>query len=102
MFESLLAHASKHSTDEWSPKLANEIYLENGRDRHGWRIYKKNLTRERITEYLQKLVDRYQLILSISPAKEEDNFVFVDIVDNYDLIDGGALLLEYLNALPSD
>ncbi len=103
MFESLLAHASKHSTNEWSPILANKIYLKNGRDRHGWRIYYgKNLTRERITEYLQKLVDRYQLILSISPAKEENNFVFVDIVDNYDLIDGGALLLEYLNALPSD
>lgn len=98
MFESLLAHASEHSTNEWFPMLANGIYLNNGRDRHGWRIYYgKNFTRERITEYLQKLADKNRQILSISPAKEEDNFVFVDIVGNKDLIEGGVLLLEYLN-----
>lgn len=99
MFESLLAHASEHSTNEWFPMLANGIYLNNGRDRHGWRIYyDKNLTREIITEYLQKHAESNNQILSISPAKEDDNFVFVDIIGNKDLIEGGVLLLEYLNA----
>ena len=101
MFESLLAHASKHSINEWYPELSNGIYLNNGKGRHGWRIYYgENFTRETITKYLQELADRNQQILSISPAKEDDNFVFVDIANDYDLIDGGVLLLDYLNDCP--
>ena len=102
MFESLLAHASKHSINKWYPKLSNGIYMSNGKDRHGWRIYYgENFTRESITEYLQELADRNQQILSISLAKEDENYVFVDIINDYDLINGGVLLLEYLNGLSS-
>lgn len=104
MFESLLAHASKQNlNDEWYPKLSNGICLKNGRDRHGWRItYGKNFSRDAITKYLQDLADRNPQILSISPAKDADDFVFVDIINDYDLIEGGVLLLNYLNDCPNN
>lgn len=108
MFESLLARASQCCNDKWTPKLPNGIELKNGRDRHGWRIYyDKSTTRESITDYLQYFVDKYKQIFTISPAKEDDNFVFVDIMKENDLIEEGTLLLEYLkdyalNAVPGN
>ena len=101
MFESLLAHASQHSIDRWEPKLSNGIELRNGRDRHGWRIYYGEKTsREAISDFLQIFTANNNQIMSISPSKVDDNFVFIDIVDGYDLIEGGVLLLEYLNNYP--
>lgn len=101
MFESLLAHAFPHCIDSWEPKLSNGIELRNGRDRHGWRIYYgKNASREAISDYLLTFTANNQQIRTISPAKEDDNFVFVDIIGGIDLIKGGVLLLEYLKDYP--
>lgn len=38
--------------------------------------------------------------MAISPAKDDDNFVFVDVIGGYDLIEAGVLLLEYLKDYP--
>ena len=101
MFESLLAHASLHCIDNWEPKLSNGIELRNGRDRHGWRIYYgKNASREAISDFLQILITNNNQKMAISPAKDDDNFVFVDVIGGYDLIEAGVLLLEYLKDYP--
>lgn len=101
MFESLLAHASLHCIDNWEPRLSNGIELRNGRDRHGWRIYYgKNASREAISDFLQILITNNNQKMAISPAKDDDNFVFVDVIGGYDLIEAGVLLLEYLKDYP--
>lgn len=101
MFESLLAHASQYSIDCWEPKLSNGIEFRNGRDRHGWRIYYgKNASREAISDFLQILITNNNQKMAISPAKDDDNFVFVDVIGGYDLIEAGVLLLEYLKDYP--
>ena len=102
LFESLLAHAASNlCIGKWTPELHNGIYLLNGRDRHGWRIYYgENTSRETIAEFLHSFMDVNRGKMVLSPAKDDDKFVFVDVCDDYDLIEGGVLLLEYLNNYP--
>lgn len=101
VFESLLAHASEWSNDKWTPTLSNGIYLLNGRDRHGWRIYYgKKTSREAITEFLHTFITTNRQIFVQSPAKGGDNFVFVDVSGDYDLVEGGVLLFDYLKDYP--
>lgn len=108
MFESLLAHAApEYCRDEWNPMLSNGIGLANGRDRHGWRIYDnregidRHTTRSEITRYLNGVLGQYADSMRLSPAKEEDDFVFVDIINNHDLIEGGCHLLKLLKDYPT-
>jgi uncharacterized protein with ParB-like and HNH nuclease domain len=102
LFESLLAHtATELCINEWTPELPNGIYLLNGRDRHGWQIYYGEKTsREAVTESLRSFTNVNQQYFNLSPAKDGDKFVFIDVRSDYDLIKGGALLLEYLKDYP--
>lgn len=110
LFESLLAHAAyklEICTNEWSPVLSNGIRLENGRNKHGWRIYdnqediEKRKSPAAIADYLKSRLTDYKKSMELHSLKEEDTYVLVEIKENQDLIEEGCELLRLLKDYPA-
>lgn len=111
LFESLLAHAAckqGHCTNEWTPVLANGLRLENGRNKHGWRIYdcqeipEKRMAPAAIADYLQSKVESHKESMTLYPLEEQASYVFVEISNDHDLIEEGGRLLEWLMPLKKE